>query len=87
MSNLRSSDEIRMNILKELKKNPVDSYFQLARTVKTGFVTIKNNCESLKNYKFIRIEKVPKDKSPSKRDSFRISITEEGLRFLKQIEK
>jgi len=87
MSKLRSSDEIRISILKELRKNSVDSYFQLGKMVRTGFTTIKKNCESLKNYKLVKIEKISKDKGLSKRDSFRISITEKGLKLLEQIEK
>ena len=86
MSILRNSDNIRINILKELRKNPINSYFQLTKIIRTGFITIKNNCESLKKYKFIKIEKIPKNKNPSKRDSFRISITNKGLKFLKLIE-
>ena len=82
---LRSSDEIRIIILNELHKRPINSYFKLAGLVKTGFVSVKNNCETLKKYKFINIEKIPKNKSPSKKDSFKISITNEGLRFLKNI--
>ena len=86
MSTLRNSDNIRINILKKLRENPINSYFQLTKIIKIGFITIKNNCKSLEKYKLIKIEKIPKTKSPSKRDSFRISITNNGLKFLKFIE-
>lgn len=81
----RNNDEIRINILKILMKNPIDSYFKLAGLVKTGFRTVKSNCEALQKYKQIKIEKIPKEKSPSKKESFRISITKEGLRFIEKI--
>ncbi len=82
---IRSSDDIRISILKILREKPVNSYFKLAGLVKTGFITVKNNCEALQKYKQIKIEKIPKDKSPSKKESFRISITDEGIRFLEKI--
>lgn len=82
---LRSSDEIRFSILKELDKKPVDSYFQLTKLIGTSFVTVKNNCEALQKYKFIIIEKIDKENSPSKKDSFRITITKEGKRFLENM--
>ena len=82
---IRSSDEIRISILKILREKPVNSYFKLAELVKTGFVTVKKNCEALQKYKQVRIDKIPKEKSPSKKESFRISITDEGLRFLEKI--
>ena len=82
---IRNSDDIRRDILKILRKGTVDSYFQLSNLVKTGYVTVKKNCEAMQKFGFVEIEKVPKDKSPSKKDSFRISITEEGVRFLEKI--
>ncbi|MCK4522294.1 MAG: hypothetical protein KAU20_07000 [Nanoarchaeota archaeon] len=81
----RNNDEIRINILKILRKKPVDSYFKLAGLVKTGFRTVKSNSEALQKYKQIEIEKIPKEKSPSKKESFRLSITDEGIRFLEKI--
>lgn len=84
---LRSSDEIRFKILKELRKEPINSFFQLTRLIGTSFVTIKNNCIALEKYGFIKIEKIGKENSPSKKDSFKISITDEGVRFLNKIQQ
>lgn len=84
---LRSSDDIRIRILKELRKSPVNSYFQLSGLVKTGFITIKNNAVALQKYRFIDIKKIPKNRSPSKKESFRLSITKEGLRFLSNVKE
>ncbi len=81
----RNNDEIRKDILKTLVNKPADSYFQLTELIKTGFRTVKSNCEALGKYGFITIEKIPKDKSPSKKESFRISITKEGIKFLEKM--
>ncbi|MCK4522241.1 MAG: hypothetical protein KAU20_06710 [Nanoarchaeota archaeon] len=82
---LRSSDEIRIGILRLLREKNIDSYNKLAGLIKTGYPTIKDNCEALERFKFITIEKIPKEKSPSKKESFRLSITDEGIRFLEKI--
>ncbi len=84
---LRSSDEIRFKILEELRKSTINSFFQLTRLVGTSFITIKNNCLALEKYGFIEITKIDKDNSPSKKTSFKISITDEGLRFLENIKQ
>ena len=83
----RSADEIRIEILKAVRDHPVTSYFKLSNLVKTGFRTVKRNCEALAQYGLVSIQKVPKEQAPSKKESFTISITAEGTRFLERVEK
>ncbi len=72
----RTSIEIKKKIISFLKKDPL-TYAQLERKVNTGFRTIKQNCEELKIFGFIEIEKIqshPKNGKPS----YKIKITEKG---------
>jgi len=52
----RNSLEIRKKILQYLKENPL-TLAQLERKVNTNSRTIKQDCEELKFYKLITIEK------------------------------
>ncbi len=82
---LRSSDEIRIQILKKLSKKGSSSFNQLAVQLKTGYSTIVKNCQALQRFKFVMIEKVSKENSPFKKEYFKVSATKEGLTFLEKI--
>lgn len=76
----RTSFDIKKRILELLKSSSL-TFAQLERKTNTGFNTIKNNCEELVLYGFIKIEK--KEKHPkSGRPYFEISITNKGREFL-----
>ncbi len=78
----RTSFDIKKKILSLLKQEPM-SYAQLERKTNTGFVTIKNNCEELEIYGFLRIGKSKNHPKNGKGYSV-INITEKGLGFLKK---
>jgi len=76
----RPSMAIKKQILLALKKE-VLTYAQLERKINTGFRTIKQNCEELKEFGFIIIEKIsnhPKNGKPS----YKIKITEIGKTYI-----
>lgn len=77
----RSSFDIKKKIL-ELVKSP-KTFAELERKVNTGFVTIKENCEELEKFGFIKITKMSKHEKNGK-PYFEIKITEQGINFLKK---
>ena len=76
----RSSYQIKKQILLKIKEKPA-SYAELERKVNTGYRSIKSNCEELKDYDFIQIEKVMDPANG--RPSHVVKITEKGLKQLK----
>ena len=79
----RSSFDIKKRILTLIKSSPL-TFAQLERKTNTGFLTIKNNCEELKLYGFIGIEKQKKHPKSGRPYSI-IKITEKGLEFIKEL--
>lgn len=78
----RSSFDIKKRILVLLKSSSL-TFAQLERKTNTGYNTIKNNCDELALYGFIKIEK--KEKHPkSGRPFYQVKITEKGLEFLEK---
>ncbi len=77
----RSSYAIKKQILLKVKEKPA-TYAELERKVNTGYRTIKANCEELKDYDFVEVEKVidPANGRPSNV----VKITEKGLKTLKK---
>jgi len=77
----RSSYQIKKQILLKIKEKPA-TYAELERKVNTGYRSIKSNCEELKDYNFIEIDKVidPANGRPSNV----VKITEKGLKQLKK---
>jgi len=75
----RSSFEIKKKILFLLKSGDL-TYAQLERKTNTGFRTIKNNCDELESYEFIKIEKNKKHPKSGKPYSV-IKVTEKGREF------
>jgi len=78
----RSSFDIKKKILNLVKFTHL-TFAQLERKTNTGYNTIKNNCNELESYEFIKIKK--KEKHPkSGRPFFEIEITDKGQEFLKK---
>ncbi len=77
----RSSYTIKKQILLKVKEKPA-TYAELERKVNTGYRTVKANCEELKDYNFIEIDKVidPANGRPSNV----VKITEKGLKQVKK---
>lgn len=76
----RSSYQIKKQILLKVKEKPA-TYAELERKVNTGYRTVKSNCEELKDYDFIEIEKVIDPANG--RQSNVVKITEKGLKQIK----
>ncbi len=79
----RTSFEIKKRILGLLKSSPL-TFAQLGRKTDTGYNTIKNNCNELELYGFIKIEKNKKHPR-SGRPFFEIKITDKGIEFIKEL--
>ena len=77
----RSSYQIKKQILLKIKEKPA-TYAELERKVNTGYRSIKSNCEELKDYNFIEIDKVIDPANG--RSSNVVKITEKGLKQLKK---
>ncbi len=77
----RSSYQIKKQILLKVKEKPA-TYAELERKVNTGYRTVKSNCEELKDYDFIEVEKTidPANGRPSNV----VKITKKGLKQLKK---
>lgn len=78
----RSSFDIKKKILTLIKSSSL-TFAQLERKTNTGYNTIKNNCDELALYDFVKIEKKPKHPK-SGRAYFEISITDKGREFLEK---
>ena len=79
----RTSFDIKKRILELLKSSSL-TFAQLERKTNTGYNTIKNNCEELVLYGFIKIEK--KEKHPkSGRPFYQLKTTDKGSEFIKKI--
>lgn len=79
----RKSQNIRKNILLKLKEGNA-SYSQLERKINTGYRTIKNNCDELEDYGLVKIESEKKHPANGRKYHV-ISITKEGIDFLKKV--
>lgn len=78
----RSSLDIKKKILNLIKSSPL-TFAQLERKTNTGYNTIKNNCDELGMYGFVKIEK--KEKHPkSGRSFYEVKITDKGRDFLRE---
>ena len=77
----RSSYQIKKQILLKVKEKSA-TYAELERKVNTGYRTIKANCEELKDYDFVEVEKVidPANGRPS----HVVKITQKRLKTLKK---
>jgi len=87
MKDLLISDRKKIEILKALLDGKVRTYYNLSRAVGTNYDTVKKNCRFLELLNFVGISKVEKDESASGVASYRVRITEDGLKAVKNIFK
>lgn len=73
--------EIKRVILETLSKQNELSFYALAKAAKTGFRSIKNNCEELQATGDINITKI------GARPFYFVSITKKGKTTLKHLKK
>jgi hypothetical protein len=82
---LNINDEIKIRILKQLSDGKVYSFYSLAKTVKANNTTVKKNCAFLRMIGLIRIDEVSSEESASGTPSYRVTITEDGLKSVENI--
>lgn len=75
----RSSYKIKKAILEKVREKPA-TYADLERKINTGYRTVKNNCEELKDFGHIDIQK--SIHPANKKESNVVNITETGMKFL-----
>ncbi len=78
----RTSFEIKRKILICVKDKPL-TFAELERKVGTGYRTVKSNCDELKGFSQVRIDFVKRHPANG-RKAYVVSITEQGVKFLKQ---
>lgn len=87
MKDLLISDEKKIEILKVLLDEKVHTYYNLSRTVGTNYNTVKKNCRFLELLNFVEISRTEKEESASGVASYRVRITEDGSKVVKNILK
>ena len=82
---LNINDEIKIKILKQLSDRKVYSFYLLAKKVKANNTTVKKNCIFLRMIGLIRIDEVSSEESASGTPSYRVMITEKGLKAVENL--
>ena len=77
---LNINDDIKIKILKQLSDGKVYSFYLLAKKVKANNTTVKKNCAFLHTIGLIKIDEVSPEESASGTPSYRVTITENGLK-------
>ena len=85
MRDLLVSDVKKIELLKALLDGKVHTYYRLSRIVGTNYETVKKNCRFLELLAFIEISRVDKEESASGVASYRVRITEDGLKAARKI--
>lgn len=80
MTDLLISDIKKIEILKALSDEKVHTYYNLSQIVRTNYDTVKKNCRFLEILDYIEITRVSKEESASGIASYRVRITQDGLK-------
>jgi len=86
MEDLLISDRKKIEILKALLDRKVHTYYNLSKAIGTNYDTMKKNCNFLELLNFVEVNKVRKEESASGTPSYRVRITEDGLKAVKRIQ-
>lgn len=87
MINLLISDKKKIELLEALLDKKVHTFYHLSKIIKTNYETVKKNCRFLELLDLVKIDNISKDDSASGVPSYKVRITEEGLKTLKLIVK
>ncbi len=79
------SDRKKIEILKALSDRKVHTYYNLSKITRTNFNTVKKNCKFLELLNLIEILEVSREESASGVASYRVRITEKGLKFIDKL--
>lgn len=85
MMDLLISDKKKIEILEVLSDGKVHTFYHLSKAVRTNYETVKKNCGFLELLDLVKINRVDKENSASGVASYRVKITQDGLRILKNI--
>jgi predicted transcriptional regulator len=85
MKDLLVSDRKKIEILRALSDRKVHTYYNLSKITGTNFNTVKKNCNFLELLGFVEVLKISKEESASGVASYRVRITEKGLKFLESL--
>ncbi len=85
--NLLISDEKKIEILEVLPDGKVYTFYHLSKAVRTNYETVKKNCGFLELLDLVKINRVDKENSASGVASYRVKITQDGLKILKNVLK
>ena len=80
---LNINDEIKIKILEQLSDGKVYSFYLLAKKVKANKTTVNKNCTILHTIELIRIDEVTSKENASGTPSYRVTITEDGLKAVR----
>lgn len=82
---LNINDEIKIRILKQLSDRKVYSFYLLAKKAGANNTTVKKNCAFLRTIGLIKIDEVSSKESASGTPSYRVTITESGLKAVREL--
>lgn len=85
--NLLISDEKKIEILEVLSDGKVHTFYHLSKAVRTNYETVNKNCRFLELLDLVKINGVNKENSASGVASYRVKITQDGLKILKNVLK
>jgi predicted transcriptional regulator len=81
----RKTYEIKHKILSVIKEKAL-SYTRIQTKLSTNYDSVKNNCEELKLYGFVKINEI-KEHPENGKPAYFVEITENGLEILKKFER
>ncbi len=85
--NLLISDEKKIEILEVLSDGKVHTFYHISKAVRTNYETVKKNCRFLELLDLVKINRVNKENSASGVASYRVKLTQDGLKILKNVLK
>lgn len=77
------NDAIKLRVLRQLSDGKVYSFYLLAKLVGANNTTVKRNCNFLHKIGLIEINHIKAEESASGLPSYRVKITQEGLKAVK----
>jgi len=87
MTDLLISDVKKIEILKALSDGKVHTYYNLSQLVGTNYDTVKKNCRFLEILDYIEITRMDKEESASGVASYRVRITQDGVKAVDLLKK
>ncbi|HIH69643.1 hypothetical protein [Methermicoccus shengliensis] len=85
MDELLISDKKKIELLKTLSDGKVYTYYNLSKTLRTNYETVKKNCKFLELLNLVEVNKVEREESATGIASYRVKITKEGMRVVQSL--